>query len=150
MLTFEMKTSLACSAQRLYRWHLEPGAFETLTPPWEPVEVVDRPPCLKEGAVVTLRVRIGPVPIVWEARHTDFETDRCFVDEQLKGPFRVWRHTHRFKPLGEQQVEMVDSISYRLPGGGLVDRLAEPLVRARLRRMFAYRHQQLVGLFGRV
>lgn len=38
---------------------------------------------------------------------------------------------------------------YRLRGGALIDRLAGPIVPARLLRGFICRHQRLVGLFGR-
>jgi ligand-binding SRPBCC domain-containing protein len=39
---FSQRTCLEVPANEVFRWHARPGALERLTPPWEPVEVVER------------------------------------------------------------------------------------------------------------
>jgi len=50
----ELSSTLPVSAEEAFAWHERPGAFERLTPPWERVTVVDRPPELAEGARVVV------------------------------------------------------------------------------------------------
>ena len=74
--------------------------------------------------------------VTWQARHFGFKfqmTSRItemnrpsrFVDEQLDGPFRHWRHVHSFQTEADG-TRMVDRIEYQAPFGPLghaVDRL---------------------------
>ena len=39
---FVHRTRIAAPAEEVFRWHARPGALERLTPPWEPVEVIER------------------------------------------------------------------------------------------------------------
>lgn len=74
--------------------------------------------------------------VTWKARHfgitwtmtntiTDWDRPRSFIDEQRRGPFRSFRHVHRFEPDGEG-TRMIDEIVYAAPFkslGNAVDRL---------------------------
>jgi ligand-binding SRPBCC domain-containing protein len=71
-----------------------------------------------------------------------------FCDEQVRGPFRMWRHTHRFVAVGAEQTLYEDCVEYSLRGGRLVARLADPVVRHLLARMFARRHQLVRAAFA--
>ena len=71
-----------------------------------------------------------------------------FCDEQVRGPFRIWRHTHRFVAVGTDQTLYEDRVEYALQGGRLVARLAQPVVRLLLARMFARRHQTVRAAFA--
>lgn len=147
MPSFIKKTRLNESADKVYAWHLEAGAFEALNPSWEPVEVVSRPERLTEGARVELRMKVGPLPVRWTALHQNFEPGRRFDDISVRGPFKSWHHKHLFVPR-EEGMEMVDSIEFKLFGGALVNRALGWIVRGRLEKMFAYRHARLQERFG--
>jgi ligand-binding SRPBCC domain-containing protein len=59
------------------------------------------------------------------SRITDMERPRRFVDEQVAGPFKYWRHVHSFEA-EEDGTRMLDRIDYEAPFGLLghaVDRL---------------------------
>ncbi|MDA7524511.1 SRPBCC family protein [bacterium] len=150
MLRFEKRTTLACSASTLYNWHMLPDAFQTLTPPWEKVSIVSRPESLQNGAKIKLQLCVGPLRIFWVALHENFVEGRRFDDVQLSGPFRKWHHSHLFEPVAEDSSIMHDSITFEIPGGRLLNRLASPIVNRRLKKMFHYRHQQLVSIFGQI
>jgi len=62
---FMRKTRIEAPAETLFRWHAEPGALERLSPPWEPVEVIERAPGVRDGDRGTLRVRMGPLKLRW-------------------------------------------------------------------------------------
>ena len=128
-------------AATLFAWHERPGAFERLTPPWERVEVIERSGGLEDGARTVLRVG-APVGLRWVARHRDYQPNRQFSDEQVAGPFAHWVHSHRFEPDGPDACVMTDRIEYAVPLGPLGG-VGEPLVRSRLERLLAYRHELL-------
>ena len=138
MNTFERRSELPHSAETLYAYHCNPGAFGRLTPPWESVKVREADAGIKEGDVRHLKIGPGPLALPWRAVHKEFVEGRQFVDVQDKGPFRYWRHEHTFEPLGEAQAALRDRIEYEFP-------LKLPvnfLLKERLEKTFLYRHRQ--------
>lgn len=136
----EYRTVLPVSAAEAFAWHERPGALERLTPPWERVQVVQRGKNLQPGERVTVIVRIGPVSLPWVAEHRRYVPGVEFQDVQIKGPFAAFEHTHRMEPNGPLACTLVDAIDYRLPGGKLGRIAGDRMIRAKLGRMFRYRH----------
>jgi ligand-binding SRPBCC domain-containing protein len=72
------------------------------------------------------------------------EAPEYFVDEQIKGPFRRFRHVHEFIEDAEG-TKMVDRIEFAAPFGP-VGRVAEKFVLARyLRRLIEARNRHLTA-----
>lgn len=142
MLHFLKESRIDATPQTLYDWHMQPDAFEKLVPPWQKVEVMERPERLEEGAVLVMKVYAGPFGVRWVAHHRDFIEGRQFVDEQVEGPFASWTHTHQFLPVDDGASILRDSIDYELPVGKLSELVAGWLSRRMLERMFAYRHEK--------
>jgi len=139
--TFTRRTRIAASAAVLFDWHRRPGAFERLTPPWERVRVLERTGGIRSGDRVVVRVAVAPlVHSRWVVEHRDYVEGRQFRDVQLEGPFAHWVHTHRIHPEGPEASVLEDSIEYRLPLGALGALAGAPIVRAKLDRLFRYRH----------
>ena len=82
-----------------------------------------------------------PIRKRWVAVHEGYISDRQFIDVQVHGPFAFWRHTHSITPLSEDACVLQDHVEYELPMGGLGDALGHGMVRAKLKRMFAWRHK---------
>ena len=90
-------------------------------------------------------VRWIPQRVSWLARIVEFEWNSYFVDEQVRGPFREFRHRHGVRADvrdGAEGTEVSDDIQYELPGGAL-SRLADRLVRAEMEKGFAFRQKRL-------
>ena len=121
----------------LWEFHRDPSALERLTPPEKKIRVVQRPPDMKAGARVVLRVRQFGLWLTWISLIEVWEPETRFVDLQEKGPFASWRHEHLFF-----EGLLLDRVTYEVPlamvGGRLADRA---LVRPDLERMFAHRHR---------
>jgi len=141
METFEKSTEMPVSARHLWEWHMRPGALEDLIPPWQDVEILDRPETLEEGAELTMELALGPFSTQWVAHHRDFIEGRQFVDEQREGPFAHWVHTHRFEPVDDNRSLLHDHVEYALPLGFAGRWLGGPFARRSLRQMFDYRHR---------
>jgi hypothetical protein len=76
-------------ASTVFSWHARPGAFERLTPPWEPVAVVARTGRIADGARVTLQVRMGPFAHRWILAHHDSNESQQFCEVQIEGPLPI-------------------------------------------------------------
>ncbi len=137
-----VRSRLPFPAPTVFTWHTRPGAFERLTPPWDPVEVLARKGGVSDGGRVSLRMKMGPVPLRWEVEHFGFRDGLEFNDRQLQGPFAAWEHRHRVEPDGTSAAWLEDRIRYQLPAGALGDWLGPVLLRERLVSTFAYRHRQ--------
>lgn len=139
--TFTYSSPLPVSAAEAYAWHMRPGAFERLCPPWDPVRVLKREGRIDEGGTVEVSVPIGPFRKRWTAEHFGFVPGREFHDKQVRGPFARFEHTHRFDPQGATASELTDHLEYDLPLGGLGSVLAGASIRGKFKQMFAYRHR---------
>lgn len=86
-------------------------------------------------------IRVAPLVWIWlEAVHTACERPRIFVDEQVRGPFRSWRHQHVITAMdgGTRLTDIIDFERRSAPLGRL---FAPLLILPRLRKLFAYRHE---------
>ncbi len=105
------------------------------------------PDKMYEGLMIEYTVRpILGIPMNWITEIKTVKNHSFFVDEQRKGPYRIWHHEHHFKEV-EGGVEMTDIVSYELPLGFL-GRLMHPiLVKNKLKEIFDYRRQKVDELF---
>jgi uncharacterized protein len=142
MPVFEKALTLPVPADELYAWHARQGAFERLAPPWDRIEVVRKQGGIEDGARLVMKVHQGPVALTWEALHRDHVEGEQFVDEQIRGPFARWIHTHRFEPVGAGTSRLVDHIDYALPMGPIGAAVGGAKARQTLDAMFAFRHRR--------
>ena len=138
---FVAQSRIDAPAEVVFRWHAEPDALDRLTPPWEPVEIVQRAPGIHDGDRGILRVHVGPFRIRWVFEHCNYIEGRQFRDVQISGPFRRWDHTHKMEPQGASACILTDCIRYELPLGSVGKLFAGWFVHRKLTRLFKYRHQ---------
>jgi ligand-binding SRPBCC domain-containing protein len=98
------------------------------------------------GETVTWRARHFGVWFTMTSRISELERPGRFVDEQVRGPFRVLRHTHSFEPDGSGTL-MTDEITVGSPiFGALVERLVlVPYLRRLIRRRNEHLVESLTG-----
>ncbi|MCY4572246.1 MAG: TIGR01777 family oxidoreductase, partial [Gemmatimonadetes bacterium] len=120
-----------------------PGALERLLPPWEDVRVVSREGGIADGGIVGIRAKRGPISAVMKLRHTAFEEDRFFRDEQVSGPMESWVHSHEFEPAGSGATLLRDRIEWKPPGGAAGQIFARGVIQTELGRFFAFRGRRI-------
>ena len=149
MNRFIHEKELPFPVDRVWDWHMRPGALERLMPPWEDARVVGREGGIDDGGTVHVRVRRGPVKIDFKVRHTEFEPGRLFTDEQVSGPMGSWEHRHEFEPRGDGACLIRDRIRYAPPLGAAAAALAGSTIEAEMKRLFRFRNQRLAGDLAR-
>lgn len=95
------------------------------------------------GEEVTWRARHFGVWWSMTSRVTELEPDHCFVDEQVRGPFRRFRHEHVFEPTKDGTL-MIDRIDFDAPLGPIGDVVEKALLRRHMRHLISSRNAHLV------
>jgi ligand-binding SRPBCC domain-containing protein len=135
---------LPAPVEPIFEFFSDAYELEAITPPWLQFVVMhDGPLRITLGAQINYRLRLHGIPLRWQSRISEWDPPRRFVDEQLRGPYRQWRHEHTFEPVDGGTL-CRDRVHYRVTGGWLVERL---LVRRSLLRIFDYRQRRLEALF---
>lgn len=144
MPRFELDTLIAAAPERVFDLSLDVGAH-TASMKNSGERVI--------GGVTSGRMNLGDT-VTWRARHfgipwrmtsriSVLERPDHFVDEQVKGPFARWHHTHRFFDDGAEGTVMRDIINFASPLGPL-GRLAEQVALDRyMRRLIEQRNSYL-------
>lgn len=127
----------------VFAWHERPGALERLTPPWADTRVVRRAGGIRDGAEVELEVGVGPTSFRWHLRHRDFVEGHSFSDEQISGPMKRWKHTHRFLPREDGGTLLEDEIDLEAPLGFAGQAVVPSMVQHELDRLFGFRYRRL-------
>lgn len=106
------------------------------------------PEKMYEGLIIIYKVApMFNIPLTWVTEITHISEYHYFIDEQRKGPYRLWHHEHHFETV-EGGVQMTDILHYDV-GKGPFGRIASwLLVDKRVKDIFEFREQKLRELFG--
>lgn len=125
-----------------------PGNLQKITPKYMGFDVLTEvPEKMYEGLMIEYRVRpLLGIPMNWITEITHVKEHQFFVDEQRKGPYRIWHHEHHFETL-DNGVLMSDIVSYELPFG-ILGKIAHPiLVQRKLNEIFDFRFEIVEEIF---
>lgn len=132
----------------VFAFFCDPANLERITPPWLRFRILGRSSGeMRAGTELTYALRLRGLPLTWVSRISEWVPGERFCDEQIRGPYALWRHTHRFEDRGDG-TWMEDHVVYRLPLAPWSHLLAGPLVAADIRRIFRYRRQVIDRLFA--
>jgi len=140
--SFQSELELPVSAPELFAWHERAGAFERLCPPWDPVEVIHSDGHIRDGAEVSLKIKLPlGLPATLQVTHEGYREGERFVDRQVRGPFSYWRHIHSVSELPHGGAQLTDDISYKLPLSPLGQLFGGAMARSRIEQLFHYRRE---------
>jgi len=134
--------------QTCWKYFSAPGNLHIITPDYVDFRVhTFVPENMYEGLIIkyTMKPILG-IRLNWISEIKTIRDENYFVDEQRKGPYKMWHHEHHFKEV-EGGVEMTDIISYLMPYG-IIGKLAHWLfIRRKLKSIFDYRFRKAEELF---
>lgn len=83
----------------VFAFFAEAQNLASLTPPFLHFHILTPLPLrMQAGTLLDYRLHVFGVPFSWRTRIETFEPPRRFTDVQLRGPYRLWHHTHEFAP----------------------------------------------------
>lgn len=90
---------------------------------------------------------IWGIPMKWKTEINQVSVGACFMDRQIKGPYKKWEHTHLFEEK-EGGVYMTDIVNYELPFGLWGRFMHKIWIRSKIVSIFEYRRVQLLKIFS--
>ena len=144
---FSSEIWLARPIKEVFAFFSDAANLDSITPPWLSFRTVTWQPIeMHAGAVIDYKLRVRGFPIRWRSEITEWEPPYHFVDEQIRGPYRLWIHTHKFEPRNGGTL-VCDDVRYAVPFDWLLHKF---VVRPDVERIFAYRTDCLRRRFGNV
>src|SRR5437868_2264624 len=97
-MRFTYSSVICTTPEQLIAFHELPDAFLRLLPPGEKIRVIETPTSLDVGNRTIVQMRIALLWVTFESLHTAYDPPHSFEDQQVRGPFRSWRHRHIVEP----------------------------------------------------
>jgi ligand-binding SRPBCC domain-containing protein len=145
--TLRREQTLDAEIETVFALFADPVNLEAITPPLLRFEVVTPAPiAMGVGTFIQYRLRLHGVPVRWDTLIQTWEPPRRFVDVQVRGPYRLWHHTHELSSLDDGRTFMRDTVRYELGFGPLGALAHRVIVRRDLEAIFAYRAERVPAL----
>lgn len=146
--TLDKTTWLPRPLDEVFAFFSDAANLEKLTPDFLRFRILTEQPVeMKPGALIDYRIKVHGLPMRWRTRISVWEPPHRFVDEQLKGPYRMWIHEHSFREV-DGGTEVRDVVRYRVPGWILEPVIHRFVVGPDVERIFQYRQEILEKLFS--
>jgi len=140
----ERSTVVRRPLDEVFAFFADAANLERLTPPWLAFSIAsDLPIPMAEGVLIDYRIKVHGLPLSWQSEITAWEPPHRFVDEQRRGPYRIWHHEHLFEADHSGGTRAIDRVDYAV----WLDPLVHPFVARDLKKIFDYRQTQLPELF---
>jgi len=151
MYQFQRTQRIPATAAQVWDFISSPRNLAEITPANMGFELTSPqlPEKMHAGLLIGYNIRpLLGIKIKWVTQIAEVGEPDYFIDEQLKGPYRLWRHEHRMRAI-DGGIEMTDMVSY-LPPLGIIGRLANWLfLQRQLDNIFDYRYARIEQRFGR-
>ena len=121
--------------------------LERITPPFLRFRIRGvRGEPLEAGSLIDYGLRLHRLPIRWRTLIEIWDPPRRFVDRQVRGPFREWRHRHTFEAGGDRTL-VTDVVDFDLYCRMLARTPLLAWVDADLKIIFEYRRRATATAF---
>jgi ligand-binding SRPBCC domain-containing protein len=132
----------------VFAFFRRPANLVAVAPPALRLSLVAGPDLLEAGSRLTVRLRRWGVAAEVVTEVVELVEPERIIEEQVRGPFRRWRHERHFRAVGEALTEVSERIDYEPPGGLLGLTLTPRLIEADLAEAFAWREARVKELLG--
>ena len=149
MKTFEINTKQYINKplEVVFEFFSKPENLEMITPESLSFNILTPIPIrMEKGSLIDYTIRLFGIPIHWRTIISDYEPPFRFVDQQIKGPYTFWHHTHTFQSV-DGGVEIIDKVKYSLPMGWLGTLAHSIWVRKDLEKIFEHRKTVIQNYF---
>lgn len=133
---------LPCNIHDVFHFFSDASNLERITPPELYFQIITPTPVsMAEGAIIDYKLRLFGIAFHWTAQIRGWDPPLQFIDIQIRGPYRLWVHTHRFISL-DKKTRVMDEVRYSLPLWPLGEAVF-PLIHYLLIRIFRFRRRAI-------
>jgi ligand-binding SRPBCC domain-containing protein len=144
----ERRQIIPCARSEVFAFFCDAKNLQRITPASLHFQIQEpHGVAVHQGMLIDYKLRLYGLPFHWQSRIESFEPDVRFVDVQLRGPYRAWRHLHEFRDISGG-TEMLDRVDYSLPLGPLGSFGHWAFVERTLSRIFDYRRDVIESIFN--
>lgn len=134
-----------------WKFFASPNNLAKITPPemdFKTLTTFSANAEIHTGMLIDYKVKpLFGISMFWRTEIAEVQKPYYFIDTQLKGPYRLWEHTHTFTEK-ENGVLMQDVVKYQLPFGPLGILANALLVRRKLESLFTFREAAIERIFA--
>jgi ligand-binding SRPBCC domain-containing protein len=144
----EREQWIARPVAEVFEFFSNAANLERITPPWLSFRIVSTAPItVRRGTRIDYEIRWHLFRIKWTSEITDWQLDRSFTDEQVRGPYAFWHHEHTFEAVNGG-TQMRDRVHYKTPLGPLGALAHRLRVYSDLNAIFDYRAAEIERIFA--
>ena len=141
MRTFRQSFIIERPIERVWHFYTDVKHLETITPKGIELKIIRTTnQNIVQGQEIWVSGKIFKKMgrrMKWHSKIT-FLKSHEYIDEMLSGPFKKWRHLHRFHNIEGKQTEIIDEVEFELPYG-ILGKLIEDYAYKQLQDIFEYR-----------
>jgi Uncharacterized conserved protein len=148
MMKLKQEQFLPISLDEAWRFFATPKNLNEVTPNDLVFEIKSElPDTMYEGLLINYRLKpMLNIPVNWCTEITHIKEKVYFIDEQRKGPYRIWHHEHHFKPVAGG-VLMTDLLHYDIGMSFFGWIAGKMFVHRKVEGIFSYRYKMLESYF---
>src|ERR671927_1072647 len=143
---FRREQWLDASPAVVFPFFADARNLEAITPPLLRFRLLTPDPIsMGVGTFLQYALRLHGVPVRWDTLIQEWDPPRRFVDVQVRGPYRLWHHTHELMAVDGGTL-MRDTVRYAVGFGVFGEVVRRTVVRRDLEAIFDFRREHVPAL----
>ena len=135
----------------VFNFFSKPENLSLITPPRLKFDILTPTPLqMKEGQLIDYSLKIMYIiKLHWRTLITQYSKPYKFIDQQIKGPYSLWHHTHIFEEKDGGTL-IKDDLMYAVPIGFFGQLINSIYIQYDVKSIFKYRHKILDQIFNEI
>ena len=149
--SLEFEQFIDLKIEDVFNFFSKPENLTLITPPRLRFDILTPTPLeMKEGQLIDYSLTIlYLIKLHWCTLITDYHQPYKFIDQQIKGPYTLWHHTHTFEEKDGGTL-IKDSLKYAIPFGWIGRVIHFIYIKHDINGIFQYRHKILNDIFSEI
>ncbi len=143
MTKFKNKFIVNKDLQKVWEFYTDINHLEIISPKKLKLKIItttNQKLILGQEAIISAKIII--IRRIWHSKITFFQHYE-YIDEMLTGPFKKWKHIHKFRQIDKNKTEVIDEVEFELPYG-IFGRIASIYVNKNLKKIFEHRKEETI------
>ena len=149
--SLEFEQFIDLPIEDVFDFFSKPENLSLITPPRLRFDILTPTPLeMKEGQLIDYSLKIlYLIKLHWRTLITDYQKPYKFIDQQIKGPYTLWHHTHIFEEKDGGTL-IKDNLKYVIPFGWIGRAIHFIYIKHDINGIFQYRHKILNDIFSEI